>query len=244
MASLSGSNNLYCSKLFLKHQDILDVFLQTPEAFSSYQNQVWNPVDNLHVAGIQDLVSFVADQATAGPTIDYDRLEQDVEAWMQQPDVIPRFTGARGPMGLSGLPGRDGAGVNPAQLAGIAAAAAEATGAAATATEQAAAAEVSAAAAAASATAAAGVEVNVNATWVDVEGAYQEIQALMPTILADRNAAQDAATAAQTAATQAQGFAPDALIGRVTALEQQVQILQSIVTQMAAFVGFNPPGPI
>jgi hypothetical protein len=94
--------------------------------------------------------------------------------------------------------------------------------------------------------------------WADVSATQQEIDDLVPVLTAARNAAQtsaatagtsataaaESATAAQAAATEAQGFAPQAFMGRLTALEAQVNYLQNLVTEIAAFVHYQPVGPV
>jgi hypothetical protein len=101
-------------------------------------------------------------------------------------------------------------------------------------------------------------EGNCQWIWADVSAAQQEIDDLVPVLNASRDAAQraaatagtsattaaESATAAQTAATEAQGFAPQAFMGRLTALEQQVSYLQNLVTEIAAFVHYQPVGPV
>jgi hypothetical protein len=73
MASLSGHNNLYASKLILRkpppehgRANVFDLFVRSPEAYASYSNGKWDYVDKKHLVSVQDLVQFVQDQHFQG----------------------------------------------------------------------------------------------------------------------------------------------------------------------------------
>jgi hypothetical protein len=66
MASLSGLTSLSCDKLTLRKPrpsfektDVFDCFVRNPEGFSRYENSNWNPLDNAHVPGVQDMFDHV-----------------------------------------------------------------------------------------------------------------------------------------------------------------------------------------
>ena len=87
MANLSGINSLYCDKLFvrkprpsLKSHDIFTVFVRSPEGFSKYENSNWTPLDNQHVAGVQDMVDHVSGNVSG--------LQQQIDALSQQVQAL------------------------------------------------------------------------------------------------------------------------------------------------------------
>ena len=87
MASISGINSLYCDKLFLrkprpslKSHDVFTVFVRNPEGFSRYENSNWNPLDNDHVAGAQDMVDHVTGNVS--------NLQQQIDALTQQVQAL------------------------------------------------------------------------------------------------------------------------------------------------------------
>ena len=87
MANISGINSLSCDKLFLrkprpslKRHDVFTMFLRNPEAFSRFQNNVWTPLDNEHVGGIQDVVAHVTGNVS--------NLQQQIDALTQQVQAL------------------------------------------------------------------------------------------------------------------------------------------------------------
>jgi hypothetical protein len=254
MANLSGLTKLVADKIEVRkpnstapRQNIFDVFVRSPEAFSSYQNQNWDPLDNLHIGGVQDIASYVADAVTSGVVVDYDRIETDVEAWMQQPDIKPLFTGEKGDkgdtgeQGIAGAQGPPGIGATPDQLqliqqsANAAAASADAAGLAQGAAEGSAVAagaaagnaDVSAAAAEASATAAAASALAAEGSALAAGGSADAAAGSATAAGNSAAAAADSATAAANSAAQV-----PALQAQVDTLGTNVGILSRNLTSV------------
>lgn len=87
MANISGINSLSCDKLFLrkprpslKREDVFTVFVRSPEGFSRFQNNVWTPLDNDHVAGVQDMVAHVTGNVSG--------LQQQIDALTEQVQAL------------------------------------------------------------------------------------------------------------------------------------------------------------
>jgi Mg2+ and Co2+ transporter CorA len=87
MANLSGINSLYCDKLFLRkprpsleRSDVFTVFVRNPEGFSRYENSSWTPLDNQHVAGVQDMVDHVTGNVST--------LQQQIDALTEQVQTL------------------------------------------------------------------------------------------------------------------------------------------------------------
>jgi hypothetical protein len=66
MASLSGLTKLSCDKLTIRKpppsfekQDVFECFIRNPEGFSRYENSSWDPLDNAHCPGTQDMYDHV-----------------------------------------------------------------------------------------------------------------------------------------------------------------------------------------
>jgi outer membrane murein-binding lipoprotein Lpp len=99
MANISGLNHLFCDKLTirkprpsLQRGDVFTMFLRNPETFSRFENNAWIPLDNQHVAGVQDMVTHVTgnvsilQQQIDNLTTMYNTLNGQVQNIQQQLD--------------------------------------------------------------------------------------------------------------------------------------------------------------